>query len=187
MLSHLKTMIGAIALMLSVGAFAGEAKAQTLTIQVGNDIYEIAAVNETYANATSDHQVQPWWGNSTLSESFVRAYRAEWLAQGQPPLFNTSSSSSDLLSFVHEFRPNYIGSTDFVFGWAIFESGGVSSTGSPADPAPGSTDAERYNYARATFIETVPEIDGGALSQAAFVLLAFGLFLAARRRSGNMA
>jgi hypothetical protein len=34
---------------------------------------------------------------------------------------------------------------------------------------------------------TVPEIDGGALSQAAFVLLAFGMFLAARRRSGNMA
>jgi hypothetical protein len=33
----------------------------------------------------------------------------------------------------------------------------------------------------------IPEIDGGALSQAAFVLLAFGLFLAGRRRSGNMA
>jgi hypothetical protein len=33
----------------------------------------------------------------------------------------------------------------------------------------------------------IPEIDGGALSKAAFVLLAFGLFLAGRRRSGNMA
>jgi len=71
MLSHLKTILGAIAFMLSLGGFAGEAKAQTIiTVTVGGVDYDISYVTSNWQenNGTDVFRttgiLQPWWGNS---------------------------------------------------------------------------------------------------------------------------
>jgi len=176
MLSHLKTILGAIAFMLSLGGFAGEAKAQTIiTVTVGGVDYDISYVTSNWQenNGTDVFRttgiLQPWWGNSSLATQFATAWNASPLSGG------VVSATNDPLSFAYNENSSGPGT--------VFTQ---DANGNGVGTVVAATKGFQNDNVTYAFV-LIPEIDGGALSQAAFVLLAFGLLLAARRRSGNMA
>jgi hypothetical protein len=202
MLSHLKTILGAIALMISIGGLAGEAKAQEFAfdVEVGGDTYAVYTYIGTFSEFASFQGVSttsdagytdflPWWGSKSQADLFIDNFINAWgPIPPVPDYYDPSvapfeSSGEQRIRFGYQFSGSGIDNSDLQTCGPCFGSVYLLQR-NPSYYADLETNNLVWGWAYATL---VPEIDGGALSQAAFVLLAFGMFLAARRRSGNMA
>jgi len=117
-------------------------------------------------------EASPWWGSSTLAQSFLLAYRSELLPSF--PFDNDFAGAGTIDNLLFSYATDET-TNDL---WALADTGSTSQSIGVIDNSFG---FPNNFYAYGSVV--VPEIDGNALAQAAIILLALFLVLRGRRQA----
>ena len=139
--------------------------AAAVNVTVGGTTYDISFTTTNFDDSIALLEGQPWWGNPTLADNIITQYAS----------VDGGDTGVDFGVVALDFAVRRTVTDPALFIDVRVVQGGVGPTPTTIDRL------VTVDFAIATVVPAVPEIDGNALPKALFILFTLWLWLQVRR------